>query len=79
MSETTRLGLFKHDNVETNTNQFDIDQSLNENWDKIDEFAEEVDENQETQNISINSNTANIELLREENELLRNQIPTRTS
>lgn len=37
MSETTNLKLNKHDNVSTNTNQFDIDNYLNANWDKIDE------------------------------------------
>lgn len=43
MSETTNLGLFKHENPATNTNQFDIETSLNENWDKIDEFASNID------------------------------------
>ena len=33
--------LFKHDNPPTNENQFDVEKSLNENWDKIDEFAGE--------------------------------------
>ena len=37
MSETKKLKLFKHDSPETNENQFDIETSLNENWDKIDE------------------------------------------
>ena len=41
MSNTTNLGLFKHDNPPTNENQFDVEKSLNENWDKIDEFAGE--------------------------------------
>lgn len=36
MSETTNLKLFKHDNPSTNTNPFNVEQSLNENWDKID-------------------------------------------
>ena len=36
MSETTNLKLFKHDNSSTNTNPFNVEQSLNENWDKID-------------------------------------------
>ena len=36
MSETTNLKLFKHDNPSTNTNQFDVEKALNENWDKID-------------------------------------------
>lgn len=37
MSETINLKLLKHDNVETNTEMFDIEKYLNENWDKIDE------------------------------------------
>ena len=41
MTNTTNLGLFKHDNPPTNENQFDVEKSLNENWDKIDEFAGE--------------------------------------
>lgn len=44
MSETTNLRLFKHDNPSTNTNQFDVDTTLNENWDKIDGFAEKVND-----------------------------------
>lgn len=42
MSETTNLGLFKHDNPSTNTNQFNVENALNNNWDKIDEFAGDV-------------------------------------
>lgn len=37
MSETKNLKLFKHDNPTTNTNKFDVEKTLNENWDKIDE------------------------------------------
>ena len=37
MSETDFLKLKKHDNVETNTEKFDIENYLNGNWDKIDE------------------------------------------
>lgn len=37
MSTTTNIGLFKHDNPSLNTNIFDIDKSLNQNWDKTDE------------------------------------------
>lgn len=42
MSETKELKLKKHDNVETNTEMFDIDNYLNSNWDKIDENVEET-------------------------------------
>lgn len=42
MSETTNLKLFKHDNPSTNTNEFNVDTALNQNWDKIDEeFGED--------------------------------------
>lgn len=44
MSETTNLKLFKHDNPSTNTNQFDVDKALNQNWDKLDNFAGEVND-----------------------------------
>ena len=36
MSETINLKLFKHDNPSTNENQFDVENALNKNWDKID-------------------------------------------
>lgn len=45
MSETNNLKLFKHENVTTNTNPFDIEKSLNENWDKIDEAVENNKQN----------------------------------
>ena len=44
MSETTNLKLFKHDNPSTNTNQFDVDKALNQNWDKLDNFAGKVND-----------------------------------
>ena len=44
MSETTYLKLFKHDNPSTNTNQFDVDKALNQNLDKLDDFAGDVNE-----------------------------------
>ena len=44
MSETTNLKLFKHDNPSTNTNQFDVNKALNNNWDKLDNFAGEVND-----------------------------------
>lgn len=44
MSETTNLKLFKHDNPTTNTNNFDIEKALNENWDKLDaEISKKID------------------------------------
>ena len=44
MSETTNLKLFKHDNPATNENQFDVQEALNNNWDKIDNFAGKVND-----------------------------------
>ena len=45
MSETDFLKLKKHDNPETNTEKFDIENYLNGNWDKINENAKEVNTN----------------------------------
>ena len=42
MSETTNLKLLKHDNPETNEEQFDIENYLNGNWDKINENAKKT-------------------------------------
>lgn len=42
MSETDFLKLKKHDNVETNTEKFDIENYLNGNWDKINENAKKT-------------------------------------
>lgn len=110
MSETTNLKLFKHDNPTTNTNNFDIEKTLNDNWDKLDENAgttnkkleslEKVDsttsktitaiqEEQSAQKMSIEKNTTDIEKnkekadeeltkIKEENSLLKSQIPTGT-
>ena len=45
MSETKNLRLFKHNEpLETNENKFDIDLALNQNWDKIEEFADMVND-----------------------------------
>lgn len=44
MSETANLKLFKNDNPTTNTKKFDVEKSLNENWDKLDENAGNVNE-----------------------------------
>ena len=50
MSETKYLKLFKHDEpLESNESIFDIDKSLNQNWDKVDEYVEKV--NTEISNI----------------------------
>ena len=60
MSETTNLKLKKHDNVTTNTSQFDIENYMNGNWDKVDEFAGQVKQEQTTQNTNIQKNTTDI-------------------
>ena len=44
MSETKNLKLFKHDNPTTNTNKFDVEKTLNDNWDKLDENVGAVNE-----------------------------------
>ena len=72
MSETTNLKLFKHDNPSTNTNPFDVEQSLNDNWDKIDTAPGEIQEEQTKQN-------EDIESLKAENANLKAQIPIETA
>ena len=69
MSQTPNLNLFKHDNPSTNTNPFDIETSLNEDWDKIDTVVGEIQEEQTKQNKDIQS-------LQEDNAKLKAQIPT---
>ena len=64
MSETANLKLFKHDNPSTNTNPFDVEQSLNNNLDKIDDFAGEIKENE----------TNNIEKMQSEYNRIINQL-----
>ena len=68
MSETTNLKLFKHDEpLETNTNAFDIDKSMNKNWDKIDSFAGTV-------NSKIADIESNIEALEERTTSLETKV-----
>lgn len=77
MSETDFLKLKKHDNPETNTEKFDIENYLNGNWDKINENAKKVNTDisniqaeQETQNTNIEENNSKIiELQNEKAEL----------
>ena len=69
MSETTNLKLFKHDNPSTNENQFDVTKALNNNWDKIDEFAE-------TTNTKITENQNNIKSLQTDNTTNKQDIAT---
>ena len=53
MSETTNLKLFKHDNPSTNTNPFDVEQALNENWDKIDTAVGDLQDDIKENNTNI--------------------------
>lgn len=71
MSQTTNLGLFKHDNPATNTNAFDVKSALNDNWDKIDEEVGDIDNN-----INIIENILNSEIASRQvdTENLQNQI-----
>ena len=71
MSETANLKLKKHDNVQTNTNEFDIENYLNSNWDKIDEVYG-------VQNTEIESIKKENKILKQENIGLKNALPSRT-
>lgn len=70
MSNTTNLNLFKHDNPPTNKNQFDVEKSLNENWDKIDEFAGK----QKIVNNKVTENEGQIETLKGQYEQLNQTV-----
>lgn len=74
MSETDFLKLKKHDNVETNTEKFDIENYLNGNWDKINENAKKVN----TDILNINSKNkeqdTNIKQLQGNTETSSNKI-----
>jgi hypothetical protein len=82
MSTTANLKLFKHDNPTTNTNQFDVEKALNENWDKIDknagEVASKIQTLENTTNAKDTSQDTEIEVLKAENALLKSQIPSAT-
>lgn len=72
MSETDFLKLKKHDNVETNTEKFDIENYLNGNWDKIDENVGEV--NTEISNINSKSTELEKELKEAQEDFYQNSI-----
>lgn len=72
MSETGNLKLKKHDNVETNTEKFDIDNYLNGNWDKIDENVGEVNTN--ISNINSKSTELEKELKEAQEDFYQNSI-----
>lgn len=76
MSETTNIKLFKHDNPSTNKNLFDVTKSLNENWDKIDEYVTNQEAsrqaNEEIRQANEQTRQSNEEI-REKNEAIREQ------
>lgn len=82
MSTTTNLKLFKHDNPTTNTNQFDVEKALNENWDKIDknvgEVANKIQTLENETNAKDTSLESEIKALKEENAIFRSQFPSAT-
>lgn len=61
MSETTNLKLFKHDNPSTNTNSFDVEQALNENWNKIDTAVGDLQDDVEENNTNIDTRLTELE------------------
>ena len=79
MSNTTNLNLFKHDNPEQNTNAFDIEKALNENWDKIDDKSGNIDTN--ISNIQTEQTEQNNRLsaLEEDNTTNKSNIQTNTN
>lgn len=74
MSETTNLKLKKHDSPSTNEEQFDIENYLNGNWDKIDENVGEVNTNISNINSKNKEQDTNIEQLQENTETSNNKI-----
>lgn len=74
MSETDFLKLKKHDNVETNTEKFDIENYLNGNWDKINENAKKVNTDILNINLKNKEQDTNIGQLQENTETSSNKI-----
>lgn len=72
MSETGNLKLKKHDNPETNTEKFDIENYLNGNWDKIDENVGEF--NTEISNINSKNTELEKELKEAQEDFYQNSI-----
>lgn len=74
MSETTYLKLFKHDNPSTNTNQFDVNKALNNNWDKLDNFAGDVNDKVIEIEDNIDGQAEDIEITKQEFEQEINEL-----
>ena len=75
MSKTTNLQLFKHDEpLETNENDFDIDEALNDNWDILDTFAGQVDTRLETLENDLDEISTNLDALETNIETLQSNV-----
>ncbi len=74
MSETTNLKLKKHDNPSTNKEQFDVENYLNGNWDKIDKNVGEVNTNISNINSKNKEQDTNIKQLQGNTETSSNKI-----
>ena len=78
---TSNLKLFKHDDPSANTNSFDIEKALNENWDKLDENAgavnkkiENIEQSIEEEKKKMQEYNDNAEILKEKVELLEGNL-----
>lgn len=74
MSTTNNLGLFKHDNPATKTDQFNVDKSLNQNWDKVDKEAGNVRTRLTTLETDNTTNKQDIANIKAEQEVQNNNI-----
>lgn len=75
MSKTTNLQLFKHDEpLETNENDFDIDEALNDNWDILDTFAGQVDTRLETLENDLDEISTNLDTLETSIETIQSNV-----
>lgn len=75
MSKTTNLQLFKHDEpLETNENDFDVGEALNDNWDILDTFAEQVDTRLETLENDLDEISTNLDALETNIETLQSSV-----
>lgn len=75
MSKTTNLQLFKHDEpLETNENDFDIDEALNDNWDILDTFAGQVDTRLETLEDDLDKISTSLDTLETSIETIQSNV-----
>ena len=86
MSKTTNLKLFKHNEpLESNTNKFDVDKALNQNWDKIDNYVGETNKKLNTLEEDNTTNKQDISSIKSEQteqdkqiDILLNALPAET-